>query len=76
MGAKRSRPTGGNRRAADVRVETADLDIMTADLNEIQRRHDARRRARLRRDLHRVADRLDVVDPGAAALARAWAAGH
>jgi hypothetical protein len=64
----RGRP-GGRSQAAD--VSAANLD--TSSLLELERHNEIKRRARLRRDLNRVADRLDQFDKPAAALARYFA---
>lgn len=56
--------------------ERAALNVNFGDLfriDDLARRAELQRRTKLRRDLHRVADRLEPFDRAGAALARAWA---
>lgn len=65
-GCERGRPGG-----ATSDISTA---IKTkASVGDIADKAEQQRRTRLRRDLHRLADRLTPYDAPAAALARAWA---
>ncbi|MDP9822771.1 hypothetical protein [Nocardioides massiliensis] len=69
-------PENRNGRPTPAKVKrrnVSDGDLDFSSLGEALRRTEQIRRARLVRDLHRVADRLARHDAGASALARAWA---
>lgn len=66
------------RRGGPVDARTASkkwtgIDFSLDTIREIQARQGRQQRARLRRDLLRAADRFDLLDPEAAAVAR-WLA--